>query len=117
MLIAGWVLYIGKDVFVPVFFGLVVVYVIVGLAQAMHRMPYLGCVLPLQVRYVLSVLLITLSLLVVVYLFVINKDRFLALAPQYQQSLLALRSRDLLFFCESRLNPPGLRCVRNFSPR
>ena len=67
MLIAGWVLYIGKDVFVPVFFGLVVVYVIVGLAQAMHRIPYLGCVLPLQVRYVLSVLLITLSLLVVVY--------------------------------------------------
>ncbi len=97
MLIAGWVLYIGKDVFVPVFFGLVVVYVIVGLAQAMHRMPYLGCVLPLQVRYVLSVLLITLSLLVVVYLFVINKDRFLALAPQYQQSLLAAIQRLAVF--------------------
>jgi len=97
MLITGWLLYVGKDVFVPVFFGLVVVYVIVGLAQGMQRIPYLGRVLPLRVRYVLSVLLITLSLLVVVYLFVINKDRFLALAPQYQQSLLAAIQRLAVF--------------------
>jgi len=97
MLITGWLLYVGKDVFVPVIFGLVVVYVIVGLAQGMQRIPYLGRVLPLRVRYVLSVLLITLSLLVVVYLFVINKDRFLALAPQYQQSLLAAIQRLAVF--------------------
>ncbi|WP_287631252.1 AI-2E family transporter [Accumulibacter sp.] len=97
MLITGWVLYIGKDVFVPVFFGLVVVYVIVGLAEAMHGIPYLGRVLPLQARYALSVLVITLSLLVVVYLFIINKDRLLALAPQYQQSLLAAIQRLAVF--------------------
>ncbi len=97
MLVTGWLLYIGKDVFVPVFFGLVVVYVIVGLAEAMHRIPYLGRVLPLQIRYALSVLVITLSLLVVVYLFIINKDRLLALAPQYQQSLLAAIQRLAVF--------------------
>ena len=97
MLITGWVLYIGKDVFVPVFFGLVVVYVIVGLAQAMHRIPYLGHVLPLQIRYALSVLVIALSLLVLVFLFITNKDRFLALAPQYQESLLAAIQRFAVF--------------------
>lgn len=93
MLLTGWLLYIGKDIFVPVFFGLFVVYVIVGLAQAMQGFPLLGRILPLQARYVLSVLVITLSLLVVVYLFLINKDRFLAIAPQYQQSLLAAIQR------------------------
>ncbi|MCM8594774.1 AI-2E family transporter [Accumulibacter sp.] len=97
MLITGWLLYIGKDVLVPVFLGLVVVYVIVGLAQALHRVPYLGRVLPLQVRYALSVLAITLALLIVIYLFMINKDRFLALAPQYQQSLLTAIQRLAVF--------------------
>jgi len=97
MLITGWLLYIGKDVCVPVFFGLVVVYVIVGLAQVMHGIPLLGRVLPLQARYALSVLVITLLLLAVVGLLVINKDRILALAPQYQQSLLAAIQRLAVF--------------------
>ncbi|MFZ4535739.1 AI-2E family transporter [Propionivibrio sp.] len=97
MLMAGWVLYIGKDVLVPVFLGLVVVYVIVGLAQAMNRIPYLGHVLPLQIRYALSMLVIALSLLVIVFLFITNKDRFLALAPQYQESLLAAIQRFAVF--------------------
>ncbi|TLD46576.1 MAG: putative transport protein YhhT [Accumulibacter sp.] len=97
MLLAGWLLYIGKNIFVPVFFGLFVVYVIVGLAQAMHGVPVLGSLLPLQARYALSVLAITLSLLVVVYLFLINKDRFLAVAPQYQESLLAAIQRLAVF--------------------
>jgi predicted PurR-regulated permease PerM len=93
MVLAGWLLYIGKDIFVPVFFGLFVVYVIVGLAQAMHGIPLLGGVLPPQARYALSVLVITLALLVVAYLFLVNKDRFLAIAPQYQESLLAAIQR------------------------
>jgi len=97
MLITGWLLYIGKDVCVPVFFGLVFVYVIVGLAQVMHGIPLLGRVLPLQARYALSVLVITLLLLAVVGLLVINKDRILALAPQYQQSLLAAIQRLAVF--------------------
>ena len=33
-LIVGWVLYIGKEVLVPVVFGAVVVYVIVGVTHA-----------------------------------------------------------------------------------
>ncbi|HCV12662.1 MAG TPA: AI-2E family transporter, partial [Candidatus Accumulibacter sp.] len=73
------------------------VYVIVGLAQVMHGIPLLGRVLPLQARYALSVLVITLLLLAVVGLLVINKDRILALAPQYQQSLLAAIQRLAVF--------------------
>ncbi|EXI73562.1 MAG: Transport of quorum-sensing signal protein [Candidatus Accumulibacter sp. SK-11] len=70
---------------------------IVGLAQVMHGIPLLGRVLPLQARYALSVLVITLLLLAVVGLLVINKDRILALAPQYQQSLLAAIQRLAVF--------------------
>ena len=31
--LVGWVLYVGKDVFVPVAFGVVVVYIVSGLAN------------------------------------------------------------------------------------
>jgi AI-2 transport protein TqsA len=88
-LIIGWVLYIGKNVFVPVVFSILVVYVIVGLARLLGSVPILGRVLPLQVRYILSVLAIALGFFGVVYLFIANKDNAVALAPQYQQSLLA----------------------------
>ena len=39
--LAVWVLYVGKDVFVPVAFGIVVVYIVSGLAQPVvaHRVP------------------------------------------------------------------------------
>jgi AI-2 transport protein TqsA len=40
--IAGWVLYIGKAVWVPVIFGAVIVYVIVGVAHALGRAPVVG---------------------------------------------------------------------------
>jgi len=68
MLIAGWLLYIGKDVFVPVFFGAVVAYVIVGLVQALLRIPYLGRALSLRVRYMVSVLGIALALFGIAFL-------------------------------------------------
>ncbi len=88
LLMTGWVLFIGKDVFVPVFFGAVVVYVIVGLALALQRIPYLGRPLPIQLRYALSILIISFSLTAATYLIIANKDNVIALAPQYQESLL-----------------------------
>ena len=89
MLMTGWLLYIGKDVFVPVFFGAVAVYIIVGLTQALVKIPLLGRILPVQVRYTLSLLVIALGLIAMSYLVLINKNQVLALAPQYQQSLLS----------------------------
>jgi predicted PurR-regulated permease PerM len=89
MLIIGWLLYIGQTIFIPAVFGAVVVYVIVGLAQALGRLPRLGPWLPLQLRYLFSVVVIGLVFLLLAYLIMANKERALALAPQYQQSLLA----------------------------
>lgn len=96
--IVGWVLYIGKTIFVPIFFGAVVVYVIVGFTQALRRIPLVGPALPLQVRYVLSVLVIAFSLTYVVYLVIASRDLVFALAPQYQESLLASIQQIAAFF-------------------
>jgi len=89
MLIIGWLLYIGKDIFVPAVLGAVIVYVIVGLAQALGRLPLLGPWLPQRLRYVFSMALIGLAFTMLIYLMMANKERALALAPQYQESLLA----------------------------
>jgi AI-2 transport protein TqsA len=89
MLIIGWVLYIGQTIFIPAVLGAVVVYVIVGLAHALGRLPQIGPRLPLQLRYLFSVVVIGLAFFLMAYLIMANKERALALAPQYQQSLLA----------------------------
>jgi len=96
-IIVGWVLYIGKNVLIPVAFGAVVVYIIVGLAQAMSRVPYLGHRLPKGVRYLLSVLAIAYALTAAVHLVMANKDNAMALAPQYQESLLVAIQRFAVF--------------------
>ena len=87
--IFGWVLYIGKAVWVPIFFGAVVVYVIVGVTDALRRVPWAGPVLPLQIRYILSILFIGFAVLTIGRLVIANKDQVIALAPQYQEALLA----------------------------
>ena len=89
MLIIGWLLFIGKDIFVPAVLGAVIVYVIVGLAQALGRLPVLGQRLPQRLRYLFSMALIGLTVTMLVYLVMANKERAMALAPQYQESLLA----------------------------
>ena len=87
--ITGWLLFIGKDVLVPVVFGAVVVYVIVGLTHALQRVPLIGPRLPVQLRYLLSIVVIGLALLMTGYLLITNRDNIIALAPQYQATLLA----------------------------
>lgn len=87
--IVGWVLHIGRDVWIPVAFGAVVVYVIVGVTHALGRAPVFGRVLPLQLRYVLAVLIIGFAVVAIGYLVIAHKDKVIALAPQYQETLLA----------------------------
>lgn len=87
--IVGWVLFIGRDVWVPVVFGAVVVYVIVGLTHALGRAPAVGRVMPLQLRYVLSILIIGFAVLALGMLVINHKDKVIALAPLYQETLLA----------------------------
>jgi AI-2 transport protein TqsA len=89
LLIIGWVLAAGEAIFVPAVLGAVIVYVIVGLAQVLGRMPVAGRWLPLQLRYLVSIGVIGMAFLLLAYLIAANKERALLLAPQYQQSLLA----------------------------
>ena len=49
------------------------------------------------VRQTLSVLVVAFALLVVTHIVMANKDRAIALAPQYQQSLLAAIQRVAVF--------------------
>ena len=89
LLCIGWVLHVGQAIFVPAVLGAVIMYIIVGLAEAMGRLPGLGPALPSRLRYLFSILAIGLTCVLFAYLVMANKDRALALAPQYQQSLLA----------------------------
>jgi AI-2 transport protein TqsA len=97
LLAIGWLLFIGRDVFIPVAFGALVVYVIAGLAQLLARVPLLGGVLGPTLRHALSVLLIGWVLFALVLLVMNNKERALAMAPVYQQSLLAAIQRGAVF--------------------
>src|SRR4029077_2012740 len=66
-LIIGWVLYIGKPIFVPVVLSVLVVYVIVGLTRLLERIPVLGSALPVWLRYTLSIVVIALGLVAAFY--------------------------------------------------
>ncbi len=98
LLTVGWTLHIGKAVFVPAVLGAVIVYVIVGLAHALGRLPGIGRALPKQLRYLFSMLAIGLVFFLLAYLVMSNKERALALAPAYQESLLAAIQRAAVFF-------------------
>jgi predicted PurR-regulated permease PerM len=98
LLMVAWVLYIGKEIFVPAVLGAVIVYVIVGLTHALGKLPWLGGKLPLRLRYLFSMLMIGLAFFILAYLVMANKERALALAPQYQESLLAAIQRVAVFF-------------------
>ena len=93
----GWVLYVGKTVFVPAVIGALIMYVIVGLAQALGRMPGLGSRLPMRLRYVVSLAVIGLAFFALILLVIANKEKAMTLAPQYQQSLLAAIQRAAVF--------------------
>ena len=98
LLATGWLLYIGREVSVPAAFGALVVYVIVGLAVLLARVPLLGGWLGPALRQALSVAIIGSVLFALVVLLMTNKDRAVVLAPEYQQSLLAAIQRWAVFF-------------------
>jgi AI-2 transport protein TqsA len=93
IVVIGWVLHVGKDVFVPIIFGALVVYVIVGLTRLLGRIPYFGPRVPPRIRSALSILVIVWGLFAVANLILASKDSVLALVPQYQESLLAIIQR------------------------
>ena len=86
--LVGWVLYVGRQVLVPMVFGVLVAYVIVGIAGALARVPLLGPWLPRPLRYLLSICGIGLLLAAGVSLVVSNAGKVVTLVPRYQDQLL-----------------------------
>jgi len=53
--ILGWDLHVGKDLFIPIVLGILVVHVIVGLALLLPRILYLGPLLPVSIAAVMVI--------------------------------------------------------------
>ena len=83
-LIIGWVLYIGQDVFIPIVFGILVFYVVVGLTRLLARVPLVGRHLPQWVRYTLSIALIGLVLVAIAFLALASKNGVVAIGGDGQ---------------------------------
>ncbi|OLL27732.1 AI-2E family transporter [Burkholderia sp. SRS-W-2-2016] len=90
LLIVGWLLFIGRVVFVPIVFGAIAVYVIVDFTRLLARIPGIGKRMPVQLRYGLSIFLIAAAIFFAVDMLVANYDALVALAPRYQDSVLAM---------------------------
>jgi AI-2 transport protein TqsA len=85
----GWVLYIGRPVFVPIVLAALVVYVILGLMRIFASLPRVGRLLSPTARFWLSIL-VSLAVLAWIALVIVgNLDRLAAAIPLYQASLLA----------------------------
>ncbi|TPE51409.1 AI-2E family transporter [Amaricoccus solimangrovi] len=89
-LMVGWILQIGRPVILPVVAGVVVAYVILGLAELLGRLPGLGARIPAGLRYGLAALLIGLVLVGIVWLIVTNVSQIAATLPRYQERVMTI---------------------------
>ncbi len=87
--VIGWLLHVGKTIFVPIAFSILVAYVVVGLAGLIAKFPFLGKRLPTSIRYALAMIVIALVAIEFLYLVVASKDTIAAFAPRAQETLLA----------------------------
>ncbi len=88
-LMIGWILIIGRSVILPVVASVIVAYVVLGLSELIGRIPGLRQ-LPVGVRYVVAIVAIGFVLVEMFSLLVTNIGSVVALAPQYQDRILAL---------------------------
>jgi predicted PurR-regulated permease PerM len=93
----GWVLHVGRGIILPIVAAIIVVYVVIGLAGILQRIPRIGPQIPSWVRHLISVLVIGFALSSMVSLLITNVGAVASLAPQYQESLLGLIQRVAAF--------------------
>ncbi|MEO1746853.1 MAG: AI-2E family transporter, partial [Pseudomonadota bacterium] len=89
-LMIGYVLYIGQNVFIPVIASVILAYIVIALAQRLGDIPAVGKLLPVSIRYTVSILVIFLIIGAFIYLIISNINQLIALLPQYQVRLLAI---------------------------
>jgi AI-2 transport protein TqsA len=87
-IMVGFVLWIGRPIFIPVIAGIISVYVLSTAATWLGRVPVIGAFIPLWLRHVAALLVFLFLGFLLVLLFAENIQRVVALAPQYQTTLL-----------------------------
>jgi predicted PurR-regulated permease PerM len=101
-ILVGWVLYIARDILIPIAFSVMVVYVIIGTDRLLARIPGVGRALPSAARLGLASLVMIAALGLVAWLIMGNLDQMVARATHYQSSLLSLvRRYSMLMGVES----------------
>lgn len=88
-LMLGWILVIGRPVLLPLVAGMILAYVVLGLADLFGRLPGVGGRLPTLARYVLSLGLIAGVIVFLVWIAIGAIGQIAAAAPQHQDRLLA----------------------------
>jgi len=91
-LMIGWILVIGRPIFLPIVMSVIVAYVVLGLAELIGRVPGFGGV-PASLRYTFAVAVSLGLMALIVWLIVQNITLISALVPVYQDQMLALVQR------------------------
>ena len=91
-IMVGYVLRVGAPIFIPVFAGIISVYVLSTTATSVGRVPLIGSLIPLWLRHALALCAFILFGFLLILLFAENVQQVVALAPQYQTTLLSLAS-------------------------
>lgn len=89
----GWVLYLARDVLVPVAYSALLVYVVLGMTRQLARIPRLGPRLPAAVRYVVSAALILAAVWGLTLLVLASITEITANAARYDQATLGAIQR------------------------
>ena len=84
-----WILHIGRGVILPAVYGLLIAYIVIGLADLFARLPVLGPRIPGALRDAAATVVILAALLALLSLVLANVGSFAAVAPAYQDRALA----------------------------
>jgi AI-2 transport protein TqsA len=85
----GWVLYVAREVLVPVTYSALLVYVVLGMTRQIGRIPRLGPSLPEGLRYLLSAALILAALWGMTLLLLASIEEVFENAARLDQAILA----------------------------
>ena len=108
----GWLLYIARDILIPIVFSVLVLYVIIGTAKFLARLPVIGKAMPAYMHYGLSTLAILVALMLLGWLMMDSVDTLVAQAPHYQAQLVGLvQCGGLLFGVQSE---PSWETIRQY---
>ncbi|MEM6463336.1 MAG: AI-2E family transporter [Pseudomonadota bacterium] len=87
-IMVGFILWIGRPIFIPIIAGIISVYVLSTTATWLGRVPVVGAFIPLWLRHIAALLVFIFLGFLLVVLFADNIQRVIALAPRYQETLL-----------------------------